>query len=70
MATPVIKSMEKEEGDNLVNLGDLIVELDNTGSYFLNVFSNKGLDIGILISFPEIINAKQLFCGQTHRQKD
>ena len=26
----------------------MIVELDNTGSYFLNVFSNKGLDIGIL----------------------
>jgi hypothetical protein len=29
--------------------------------YISIVFSNIG------ISFPEIINAKQLFCGQTHR---
>jgi mannose-6-phosphate isomerase-like protein (cupin superfamily) len=40
--------MEKEEGDNFVSLDDIIADLDDTGSHFLNVFSNKGLDIGIL----------------------
>ena len=39
--------MEKE-GDNFVNLDDMIADLDNTSSDFLNVFSNKGLDMGIL----------------------
>jgi mannose-6-phosphate isomerase-like protein (cupin superfamily) len=40
--------MEKEEGNNFVSLDDMIADLDDTGSRFLNVFSNKGLDIGIL----------------------
>ena len=39
--------MEKE-GDNFVNLDDMIADLDNTSSHFLNVFSNKGLDMGII----------------------
>ena len=40
--------MEKEEGDNFVNLDDIIADLDITNSHLLNAFSNKGLDMGIL----------------------
>jgi mannose-6-phosphate isomerase-like protein (cupin superfamily) len=40
--------MAKEEGDNFVSLDHMIADLNNTGSNFLNVFSNQGLDIGIL----------------------
>ena len=40
--------MTKEEGNNLVSLDYMISDLDNTDSSFLNVFSNKGLDLGIL----------------------
>jgi mannose-6-phosphate isomerase-like protein (cupin superfamily) len=40
--------MASKEDSNLVNLNDVIAELNNTGSYFLNVFGNRGLDIGIL----------------------
>lgn len=40
--------MESKEDASLVNLDDVIAELNNTGNYFLNVFRNKGLDIGIL----------------------
>jgi mannose-6-phosphate isomerase-like protein (cupin superfamily) len=48
LATSRVESMESEDDANLVNLDDVIAELSNTGSYFLNVFRNKGLDIGIL----------------------
>jgi mannose-6-phosphate isomerase-like protein (cupin superfamily) len=37
-----------KEGDNHVSLDHIIVGLDNTNSNFVNVFSNKGLDVGIL----------------------
>jgi mannose-6-phosphate isomerase-like protein (cupin superfamily) len=40
--------MTKEEGNDLVNLDHMIADLDNTNSSFLNVFSNKVLDMGIL----------------------
>jgi mannose-6-phosphate isomerase-like protein (cupin superfamily) len=42
-----IESLEKNE-DNFVGLDELIADLDNTDNYFLNVFSNKGVDLGIL----------------------
>ena len=40
--------MEKEEGDNFVSLDHMIADLVNTGNNFSNVFSSKGLDMGIL----------------------
>jgi mannose-6-phosphate isomerase-like protein (cupin superfamily) len=43
----VIVSLEKEE-ENLIGLAKVIADLDDTGNYFLNVFSNKGIDLGIL----------------------
>jgi mannose-6-phosphate isomerase-like protein (cupin superfamily) len=43
----VIESLEKNEY-NFVGLDELIADLDNTDNYFLNVFSNKGVDLGIL----------------------
>ncbi|MGA9842145.1 MAG: cupin domain-containing protein [Nitrososphaeraceae archaeon] len=39
--------MEKEE-DNFTSLDKVIADLDDTGSYFLNVFNSKGMDMGIL----------------------
>jgi mannose-6-phosphate isomerase-like protein (cupin superfamily) len=44
----VIVSLEKEEEENLIGLAKVIADLDGTGNYFLNVFSNKGIDLGIL----------------------
>jgi mannose-6-phosphate isomerase-like protein (cupin superfamily) len=43
----LIKSLEKKE-DNFVGLDKVIADLDNTDNYLLNVFSNKGVDLGIL----------------------
>jgi mannose-6-phosphate isomerase-like protein (cupin superfamily) len=41
--------MESEEReDNLINLDKVIEDLDDSGNYFLNVFNNKGVDLGIL----------------------
>ncbi|MGH9976439.1 MAG: cupin domain-containing protein [Nitrososphaeraceae archaeon] len=39
--------METEEG-NHINLDKVIADLDSTDSYFLNVFNNKGVDLGVL----------------------
>lgn len=39
--------IEKKE-DNFVGLDKVIADLDNTGNYFLDVFNNKGVDLGIL----------------------
>ena len=39
--------METEEG-NFINLDKVIADLDSTDSYFLNVFNNKGVDLGVL----------------------
>ncbi len=39
--------METEEV-NFINLDKVIADLDGTDSYFLNVFNNKGVDLGIL----------------------
>ena len=39
--------MEREE-ENIISLGNLIAILNRTGNYFLNVFGEKGIDIGIL----------------------
>ena len=44
----VIESLEKKEEDNFIGLDKVIADLDGTGSYFLNVFDNKGVDLGIL----------------------
>jgi mannose-6-phosphate isomerase-like protein (cupin superfamily) len=43
----LIESLEKKE-DNFVGLDKVIADLDNTDNYFLDVFSNKGVDLGIL----------------------
>jgi mannose-6-phosphate isomerase-like protein (cupin superfamily) len=40
--------MENNEDTNLVNLDVVLAKLNNTGSYFLNVFRDKAIDIGIL----------------------
>jgi mannose-6-phosphate isomerase-like protein (cupin superfamily) len=48
LATSGVQSMESKEDANLVSLDVVITELNNTGSYFLNIFRDKGLDIGIL----------------------
>lgn len=39
--------MEEEE-DNFISLDKVIADLNGTGSYFLNVFNKKGVDLGIL----------------------
>ena len=39
--------MEEKE-DNFISLDKVIADLNGTGSYFLNVFNNKGVDLGIL----------------------
>lgn len=39
--------MKKKE-DNFVGLDKVIAALDNTGNYFLDVFNNKSVDLGIL----------------------
>ena len=39
--------MEKEVG-NFISLDKVIVDLDNTGSYFLNIFNDKDVDLGVL----------------------
>lgn len=41
-----MESVERE--DNLINLDKVIEDLDGSGNYFLNVFNNKGVDLGIL----------------------
>ena len=43
----LIESLKKKE-DNFVGLDKVIAALDNTGNYFLDVFNNKGVDLGIL----------------------
>jgi mannose-6-phosphate isomerase-like protein (cupin superfamily) len=43
----LIESLKKKE-DNFVGLDEVIADLDNTGNYFLDVFNNKGVDLGIL----------------------
>ena len=47
LAKCVIESLPKEDED-FINLDKVIADLDGTGSYFLNVFNNKGVDLGIL----------------------
>jgi len=47
LAEWVIESLEKEE-DNFIGLDKVIADLNGNGSYFLNVFNNKGVDLGIL----------------------
>ena len=42
------ESLEKKVEDNFIGLDKVIADLDATGSYFLNVFDNKGIDLGIL----------------------
>ena len=42
----LIESLKKK--DNFVGLDKVIADLDNTGNYFLDVFNNKGVDLGIL----------------------
>ena len=38
-----------ETGDgNFINLDEVIADLDGTDSYFLNIFNNKGVDLGVL----------------------
>lgn len=39
--------MEKEVG-NFISLDKVIADLDNTGSYFLNIFNDKDVDLGVL----------------------
>ena len=39
--------MKTEEG-NFTNLDKVIADLDNTESYFVNIFNNKGVDLGVL----------------------
>lgn len=39
--------MEKEV-DNFVSLDKVIADLDNNGSYFLNIFNDKEVDLGVL----------------------
>ena len=39
--------MEEKE-DNFISLDKVIADLNGTGSYFLNIFNNKGVDLGIL----------------------
>ena len=41
-----MESVERE--DNLINLDKVIEDLDGSGNYFLNLFNNKGVDLGIL----------------------
>ena len=41
LAKCVIESLPKEDED-FINLDKVIADLDGTGSYFLNVFNNKG----------------------------
>jgi mannose-6-phosphate isomerase-like protein (cupin superfamily) len=38
----------EEQEDNFISLDKVIADLNGTGSYFLNVFNNKGVDLGIL----------------------
>jgi len=38
----------EEEDDNFISLDKVIADLNGTDSYFLNVFNNKGVDLGIL----------------------
>ena len=47
LAKCVIESLEEEE-DNFVGLDKVIADLNGTGNYFLNVFNNKGVELGIL----------------------
>ena len=47
LAKWVIESLEEKE-DNFISLDNVIADLNGTGSYFLNVFNNKGVDLGIL----------------------
>lgn len=37
-----------ESLDNFIGLDKVIADMDGTGSYFLNVFNNRGVDLGIL----------------------
>ena len=39
--------MEKEVG-NFISLDKVIADLDNTGAYFLNIFNDKDVDLGVL----------------------
>jgi mannose-6-phosphate isomerase-like protein (cupin superfamily) len=39
--------LETEDG-NFINLDEVIADLDGTDSYFLNIFNNKGVDLGVL----------------------
>ena len=39
--------MEEEE-DNFISLDKVVADLNGTGSYFLNVFNDKRVDLGIL----------------------
>ena len=39
--------METGEG-NFIGLDKAIADLDGTGSYFLNIFNDKGVDLGLL----------------------
>lgn len=43
----IIEPLEKEEV-NLISLDKVISDLDDTSNYFLNLFNNKGVDLGIL----------------------
>jgi mannose-6-phosphate isomerase-like protein (cupin superfamily) len=43
----LIEPLEKEEVD-FISLDKVISDLDCTSNYFLNLFNNKGFDMGIL----------------------
>jgi mannose-6-phosphate isomerase-like protein (cupin superfamily) len=47
LAKCVIESLEEEE-ESFVGLDKVIADLNGTGNYFLNVFNNKGVELGIL----------------------
>jgi mannose-6-phosphate isomerase-like protein (cupin superfamily) len=36
------------DDSNFINLDKVIADLDGTDSYFLNIFNNKGVDLGVL----------------------
>ena len=45
LAKCVIESLEEEE-ESFVGLDKVIADLNGTGNYFLNVFNNKGVELG------------------------
>jgi mannose-6-phosphate isomerase-like protein (cupin superfamily) len=38
----------EKEVDNFISLDKAIADLDDTGSYFINIFNDKDVDLGVL----------------------